>query len=290
MIPLSLDRKELLLKLKIIRRDPLSLAGGIIVALFYGTALVVTVFGTAVTPYNPDQINLNVALQPPSLIHLLGTDELGRDILSRIIIAAPIDAAMATAIVGTAILIGMIVGSLAGYFGGRVDEVLMRLTDLFLAIPTLVLAISVSVALGPGVVHVMEATAISWWPIYARLSRSGAMLIRESQYVEAAQVAGLSHLSILARHIVPNTISTVITYATLDLGGAILYASVLSYLGLGAQPPQAEWGRMVFDGQTFLASAWWVPLAPGLVILVVALGFNLLGDSIRDILDPRYRR
>jgi peptide/nickel transport system permease protein len=286
----SLDRKKVGSAFRILRKDPLSLVGGVIVLGFVVTAVVVFLFGNAVTPYNPNFINLNQVLKPPSLSHLMGTDELGRDILSRVIIATPVDAEMSFSIVLFSMFVGLTIGSISGYFRGRVDEVLMRITDLFLAIPTLILAIAVSVALGPGVVHVIEATIISWWPVYARLARSGALSVRESQYVEAAQVSGVSHFTIVGRHILPNIISSVITYATLDFGGVILYASVLSYLGLGAQPPQAEWGRMVFDGQNFLASAWWVPIMPGLVILVVAMGFNLLGDSIRDILDPRYRR
>ncbi len=287
---ISLDREEFILTLKILRKDPLSIVGGAIVVFFFVIVIAVTVLGTSITPYNPNRIVLGSASQPPSLQHLFGTDQLGRDILSRVIIAAPIDAEIATSVVVSSILIGVLIGSISGYFGGRVDEALMRITDLFLAVPTLVLAIAISVALGPGVTHVIEATIISWWPVYARLARAGALSIRMTQYVEAAQVAGLSHFSILRRHIVPNIVSSVITYATLDFGGAILYASVLSYLGLGAQPPQAEWGRMVFDGQSFLASGWWIPITPGLIILIVALGFNLLGDSIRDILDPRYRR
>ena len=220
----------------------------------------------------------------------MGTDELGRDILSRVIVATPIDAEIAISIVGISLIVGLTIGSIAGYLGGTVDNILMRITDLFLSIPTLILAIAISVALGPGIVHVIEATTITWWPIYARLSRAGALTIRESQFVESAQISGLSRVSILEHHIVPNILATLVTYATLDFGGAIIYASVLSYLGLGAQPPQAEWGRMVFDGQTYLASGWWLSMMPGLIILFVALGFNLLGDSIRDVLDPRYRR
>lgn len=287
---MSFDRRELGTILKILRRDPLSIIGGIIVIVFVAIALTVFIFGNSILPYNPNAINFNLRLLPPTTTHPMGTDQLGRDILSRVIDATPIDAEIAFSIVGIAFIVGLAIGSVAGYLGGGVDNALMRITDLFLSIPTLILAIAISVALGPGIVHVIEATTITWWPIYARLSRAGALSVRESQFVESAQISGLSRVSILERHIVPNILTVLITYATLDFGGAIIYASVLSYLGLGAQPPQAEWGRMVFDGQTYLASAWWLSLMPGLVILIVALGFNLLGDSIRDILDPRYRR
>jgi peptide/nickel transport system permease protein len=152
------------------------------------------------------------------------------------------------------------------------------------------MAVAVGLALGPGIGHVIEANVVTWWPIYSRLARAGSMSLRETGFVESAKVAGLSQLSIIRKHIIPNNISPILVFGTLDLGNAILYASVLSYLGLGAQPPQAEWGRMVFDGQVYLLSAWWIALMPGAAIFVVALGFNLIGDIIRDILDPRYRK
>jgi peptide/nickel transport system permease protein len=272
------------------RKNPLSVAGAAIALLFIGTAVGVTIFGGRLAPYNPNAISLSSAFLPPSLSHPLGTDSLGRDILSRVIVAAPIDAEIAFVIVGVSALVGIFIGSLAGFLGGRVDEVLMRVTDMFLAFPTLVLAVAVAVALGPGVDHVIEANLVAWWPVYARLARAGALSLRGSQFVEAARVSGLSRLAIIRKHIIPNNISPLIVYATLDIGNAILYTSVLSYLGLGAQPPQAEWGKMVFDGQNYLSSAWWISLMPGAVIFAVALGFNFLGDAFRDTLDPRYRR
>lgn len=287
---ITFDRNEILLTLKVLRKDPLSIAGAIIAIFFVGTAVAVTLFGNRLVPYDPNRINLNLAFLPPSLTHLMGTDSLGRDLFSRAIVATPIDAEIAFVIVGASMLIGIAMGSIAGFFGGRVDEVLMRLTDLFLAFPSLVLAVAVAVALGPGVDHVIEANLVAWWPVYTRLARAGALSLRGSQFVEAARVAGLSQLAIIGKHIIPNNISPMIVYATLDIGNAILYASVLSYLGLGAQPPQAEWGRMVFDGQDYLSTGWWMPIMPGLVIFIVALGFNLLGDAIRDALDPRYRK
>lgn len=287
---ITFDRDELLLTMKILRKDPLAVAGIIIATLFVGTALGVTIFGNSIAPHNPNAIDLGASFLAPSLKHLAGTDNLGRDIFSRLIVATPIDAEIAFVIIGTSILIGITTGSIAGFFGGRIDEVLMRITDLFVAFPTLVLAVAVALALGPGVNHVIEANVVAWWPVYARLARAGAMSLRESEFVEAASLAGLSKLSIIRKHIIPNNISVILVYATLDLGGAILYASVLSYLGLGAQPPLAEWGAMVYGGQVYLASAWWIPIFPGLMIFGVALGFNLLGDALRDVLDPRYRK
>ena len=289
-VALGLDRKELVLNLKILSRDPLYVVGAITSLTFVLTALVVSVFGTGFLPYDPDKINLSVTFLPPSSAHLFGTDNLGRDILSRVIAAAPVDAEIGFVIVGASSLLGIALGSVSGYFGGRVDEVMMRVTDLFLAFPSLVLAVAIAVALGPGINHVIEATFVAWWPIYARLARAGALSLKESQFVNAAKVAGASPFSIIRRHILPNNVSPIVVYATLDIGNAILYASVLSYLGLGAQPPQSEWGSMVYQGQNWLGSAWWVSIIPGVTIFIVALGFNLLGDALRDTLDPRYRR
>jgi peptide/nickel transport system permease protein len=287
---LSQDRKDIAITLSIIRKDPLAIMGLIIAVALLGTSAAVLLFGTSVVPYDPTAINLSLAFQPPSLQHLLGTDNLGRDVLSRAIMATPVDAEIAFAIIGISAFFGLLFGSVSGFLGGYIDDVFMRATDLFLAFPSLVLAIAVAVALGPGVNNVIEANLVVWWPVYARLARAGALSLNQAQYVDAARIAGLSRFGVLLRHIIPNNISPILVYGTLDLGNAILYASVLSYLGLGAQPPQAEWGRMVFDGQIFLTSAWWISIMPGVIILVIALGFNLLGDALRDVFDPRYRK
>jgi peptide/nickel transport system permease protein len=276
--------------MKILARDPLAIIGAAIVLIFIGTVIAILVLGPGIAPYNYIAINLNLAFLPPSMQHPMGTDNLGRDLLSRVIVAAPIDAEIALFIVGGSIVIGTIMGSVAGYLGGRIDEVLMRITDLFMAFPSLVLAVAVAVALGPGINHVIEANLTAWWPVYTRLARAGAVTLRESQFAESARVSGLSKLAIIRQHIIPNNIPPILVYATLDVGNAILYSSVLSYLGLGAQPPQAEWGRMVFDGQIYLSLYWWMSIMPGLAIFFVALGFNLLGDAMRDTLDPRYRK
>jgi len=286
----SLDRHEIFTTLRILAKDPLAVMGTLIAVAFIGTTAAVALFGNFITPYDPNHADLNLIFLPISSKHIMGTDFLGRDIFSRVLVAAPIDAQIAFTIVGVSAFVGILLGSAAGYFGGKIDETIMRVTDMFLAFPTLVLAVAVAVALGPGVGHLIEANLVVWWPVYARMARAGSLSLRETQFVEAARAAGLSSVAVIRKHILPNNISPILVYATLDIGNAILYTSVLSYLGLGAQPPQAEWGRLVFDGQVYLTRAWWVPLMPGLVILLVALGFCLLGDALRDALDPRYRR
>jgi peptide/nickel transport system permease protein len=287
---MTIDRKEIAVTIGILRRDKLSVVGIAVAALFIGTSVAVLIFGNSLVPFNPTQVDISNAFQAPSFQHWFGTDNLGRDVFSRCVVAAPVDAEIAFTIVIVSILIGGLLGSWSGYVGGRVDEILMRITDIFIAVPTLVLAVAVGVALGPGIEHVIEANLVGWWPVYARLARAGALSLRETQYIEAARVDGLSKIKIIFKHILPNNISPILIYSTLDIGNAILYASVLSYLGLGAQPPQAEWGRMVYDGQVYLTTAWWMSILPGIVIFVVALGFNLLGDALRDALDPRYRK
>lgn len=284
------EKKELFITLRILRRNPLSIVGSIIVAAFVVMALAAVLAGDKITPYNPYQIVLPRRLQPPSWTHPFGTDQLGRDVFSRVIIGAPIDLAIALIVVAASIAIGVSAGSIGGYCGGRADEALMRITDVFLAFPMVMLALAVSMALGPGIFQVIEALIVVWWPVYARTARAETIAVRENQYIEAARASGLSNLAIIRNHVVPNIISPLLVYGTLDLGFVILYASVLSYLGLGAQPPQPEWGKMVFDGQIFLRSAWWIPIIPGLIILIVVIGFSLFGDALRDALDPRMRK
>ena len=286
----TLNRHEISVTLRTLAKDPLAIWGTLIASLFIADVIAIALFGNMIAPFDPNHANLDLSFLPPSPIHLMGTDSLGRDIFSRVLVAAPIDAEIAFTIVGVSAVVGVLLGSVAGYFGGRIGEFVMRVTDMFLAFPTLVMAVAVAVALGPGVSHLIEANLIVWWPVYARMARAGALSLRETQFVEAARAGGLSDLAIIRKHIIPNNVSPLLIYATLDIGTAILYTSVLSYLGLGAQPPQAEWGRMVFDGQVYLARAWWMSVMPGLVILVVALAFSLLGDFLRDVLDPRSRR
>ncbi|MBS7645334.1 ABC transporter permease [Candidatus Bathyarchaeota archaeon] len=287
---LGVDVKEVRLILRILSRNPLSLAGSVIILAFFATALFIAVAGVEVLPYDPYAVNIAEALQPPSSKHLLGTDNLGRDILSRIIAGTVVDAQVSVVVVAFSLAVGGLLGAVAGFYGGKIDEIVMRVTDVFLAFPGLILALAIAAALGPSLLHVMEALLVVWWPTYARLSRAEALSVKENQYIEAAKASGLRDIEIVFRHVIPNILSPLMIYATLDIGSVILNASVLSYIGLGAQHPQAEWGRMVFDGQSYLMTQWWLPIFPGIAIMVTVLGFNLLGDGLRDALDPRLRR
>jgi len=287
---LGIDVKEVRLILRILSRNPLSLAGSIIILVFFATAILIAIAGVGVLPYDPYAVNIAEALQSPSLRHLLGTDNLGRDIFSRIVAGTVVDAQVSVVVVAFSMAVGGLLGAISGFYGGKVDEIVMRVTDIFLAFPGLILALAIAAALGPSLLHVMEALLVVWWPTYARLSRAEALTVKENQYIEAAKASGLRDIEIVFRHVLPNILPPLMIYATLDIGSVILNASVLSYIGLGAQPPQAEWGRMVFDGQSYLMTQWWLPIFPGVAIMVTVLGFNLLGDGLRDALDPRLRR
>ena len=287
---MGIDAKEVRLILRILSRNPLSLAGSIIILVFFATAILIAIAGVGVLPYDPYAVNIAEALQSPSLRHLLGTDNLGRDIFSRIVAGTVVDAQVSVVVVAFSMAVGGLLGAISGFYGGKVDEIVMRVTDIFLAFPGLILALAIAAALGPSLLHVMEALLVVWWPTYARLSRAEALTVKENQYIEAAKASGLRDIEIVFRHVLPNILPPLMIYATLDIGSVILNASVLSYIGLGAQPPQAEWGRMVFDGQSYLMTQWWLPIFPGVAIMVTVLGFNLLGDGLRDALDPRLRR
>lgn len=271
-----------------LRADPLALAA---VLVLLGLA-VMAVFGSRLAPY-PSQgegaSDVASRMLAPSAAHLFGTDQLGRDVLSRVIVGARSAVAVSLLVVGLAAGIGMPLGAIAGYRRGRIDEAIMRLTDLFLAFPPLLLAMAIVAALGPGLDHVALALAISWWPWYARLARGTAVSLRERPFIEAARSAGLSDRAILARHIVPNSITPILVQATIDIGTVILAAGSLAFLGLGASPPAPDWGLMVSEGRTFILDQWWLSTFPGLAIFVSVLAVNLLGDLLRDMLDPRRR-
>ena len=220
---------------------------------------------------------------------LFGTDELGRDYLSRVIMAAPLDLRIAIIVVGTALAIGVLLGVVSGYFGGWIDELLMRVTDIFLSIPGLILALAFTAALGAGLTNVMIALIITWWPPYTRLIRGQALAVRENLYVEAARAVGAPPWRIVRKHILPNTLAPVLVNATLDMGSVILVAAALSFLGLGVQPPDASWGSMLSDSRAYLTVVSWLALMPGLAIMSAVVGLNLLGDWLRDVLDPRLR-
>ena len=236
------------------------------------------------------EIDFNQKLQPPSAEHLFGTDDYGRDIFSMVIYGARTSLRICIIVVSISTLIGIFLGGIAGYFGGVIDEVLMRITDVFLAIPYLILAMAVAAALGRSIDHIMEAMIIVWWPTYARLMRGQVLTVREQQYVEAARSVGASNSRILFRHIFPNSFPPLLVEITLDLGAVLLVAAGLSFIGLGASPGTAEWGLMISSGRIHMFHAWWYVTFPGLAILFVVLGFNLLGDGLRDVTDPKLRR
>ena len=272
--------------LSVILRDPLSLTGTIIIIL----VLFMAIFADQVAPY-PDEgkgkTNAPNTLMAPSSEHLFGTDKLGRDILSRIIMGSRSALIVPIGVVLFAVLLGAPLGALAGYKGGWIDEVIMRITDLFLAFPSLLLAMAIASALGRGLDKAAIALIISWWPWYTRIARGVAVSLRERYFVEAAQAVGVSEAVIIFRHILPNTISPILVQATVDMGTVILAMGGLAFLGLGTQPPAPDWGLMVSDGRNYILDQWWIATFPGMAIFIVVLAFNLLGDTLRDIFDPR---
>ncbi|MGP3699344.1 ABC transporter permease [Rhodobacter sp. NSM] len=229
-------------------------------------------------------------LLPPSWEHPMGTDDLARDILSRVIHGSRLTLMVVVLVAVIATPIGLAIGTTAGYFGGWVDTVLMRATDIFLAFPRLILALAFVAALGPGIENAIIAIALTSWPPYARLARAETLMIRDSDFINAARLQGASALRILWGHVTPLCLSSVIVRVTLDMAGIILTAAGLGFLGLGAQPPQPEWGAMIAGGRRFIIDQWWVATMPGLAIFAVSLGFNLLGDGLRDVLDPKARK
>ncbi len=268
------------------KRDRLALLGAIIVAI----VVVVAILAPWLAPA-PDDATIAVhpvdGLLAPGSGHWFGTDQVGRDILTRVLFGARTSLRIAIEVLVIAALVGMPLGILAGYAGGIVGDVIMRITDVFLAFPALLLSLALAAVLTPSVSNAAIAISVTWWPWYTRLIRAQAATVAASGYVTAARALGVSHVRILIRHVVPNAAAPVIVQASLDFGGVILTAAALSYLGLGAQDPTPEWGLMVNQGQTLFQTHWWVVTFPGLAILVTALGFNLIGDGLRTIIDPR---
>lgn len=266
-----------------VKGSPLTLIGA-------GIALVVLfviVAAPLVAPYPPNRISLSARLAEPSLQHFFGTDEVGRDLFSRVLYGARTSCGIAFAIVIISTVVGSIVGCLSGVVGGLVDTAIMRLMDVFLALPALVLAMALAAALGPSLFNAMLAVAVVRVPAYVRLARGQTLSLRNRTYVKASRSFGASPAYLLRWHILPNALSPIVVQATLDLGGTILTAAALSFIGLGAQPPTAEWGSMVSSGRNYFLDQWWYITFPGLAILISAMGFNLLGDGLRDMLDPR---
>ena len=266
--------------------EPLGLAGFIILALL----CVIAIFAPLIAPYNPVIQNLGNTLQPPSWTHIAGTDEFGRDILSRLIYGTRITIQTVLSVSLIVGPLGLIIGVVAGYFGGRTDAMLMRATDIVLSFPSLILALAFAAALGAGLNTAIIAISLTGWPPIARLARAEALVVRNTDYVAAARLYGASPLRILLRYIAPMCIPSVIVRLTLNMAGIILTAASLGFLGLGAQPPAPEWGAMISSGRKFMLDNWWVAVMPGLAILVTSLAFNIAGDALRDILDPRHAR
>ncbi len=266
-------------------RNPLALLGLGIVVLLVVMALVAPLLAHG----DPSAQDLSRRLRPPSAAFWFGTDELGRDIYTRILYGARITLGIVGLVVIIVAPIGLLVGCLAGYLGGFVDTVLMRVTDIFLAFPRLILALAFVAALGPGIENAIIAISLTAWPPYARIARAETMLLRESDFINAARLLGAGPWRIVFLHVMPLCLSSLIVRVTLDMAGIILTAAGLGFLGLGAQPPSPEWGAMISAGRKFVLDQWWVAAFPGLAICVVSLGFNLLGDGLRDVLDPKQR-
>jgi peptide/nickel transport system permease protein len=262
----------------------LAVAGLLIVAAL----VLVAIFANHLAPYSPYVGDLRTTrLLPPSAAHWFGTDDQGRDILSRVIFGTRITLVVVVLVALLAAPIGLAVGTVAGYAGGYIDATLMRITDIFLAFPRLILALAFVAALGPGIENAVIAIAITSWPPYARIARAETLTIRRSEYIAAVEMIGASPWRVVLRHVMPLCVSSVIVRVTLDMAGIILTAAGLGFLGLGAQPPTPEWGAMIANGRLYVLDHWWVAAAPGAAIFVVSLGFNLLGDGLRDALDPK---
>jgi peptide/nickel transport system permease protein len=269
----------------IFMRNRLTRVGAIIIALYLITALVAPYFA----PYDPVRQDLPNSLKPPSSKNLFGTDEFGRDIFSRIIFGARISLFIGAGAVSIAFFLGTILGTSAGYYGGRIDSIIMRTMDVMLSFPAILLAIVIVTILGPGLVNVLIAVGIQSIPMFARMIRGSVLSVKENEYVLAARALGSKDFRMIISHILPNSMAPMIVLATLRIGTAIITASGLSFLALGAQPPTPEWGAMLATGRNYLRAAPWVATTPGLAIMTVVFGFNLLGDGLRDALDPRMK-
>jgi peptide/nickel transport system permease protein len=263
--------------------DRFALAGAVLIALIVLAALL----APWLAPYPPDEPDPFNALQPPSGEHWFGTDAAGRDVFTRVLYGGRTSLFIAVAVLAVSATGGVLLGVVAGYTGGWVRDVIMRVTDVFLAFPALLLSVALAAVLQPSVSTVILAIAVSWWPWYARMAASTAASIATRPYVDAARCLGVPAPLIILRHVLPNSLTPVLVQVSLDAGGVILTAAALSYLGLGAQEPTAEWGLMVEQGQTLFTTNWWVVTFPGLAILVTAFAFNVLGEGLRNALDPR---
>jgi peptide/nickel transport system permease protein len=283
--PASADRREQLRKsIRLLRHNPLVLVGIAIVLVWVLIALLAPV----IAPYSPLQQDVIHRLQGPSNTHYFGTDELGRDIFSRVLYGGRITMPAGILVIAIGCTLGLVIGAVAGYAGGAWDELIMRVAELFMAFPTIILALAITAALGPDLRNAVLALVIVWWPGYARLIRGLVMEVKTREFVDGARSIGASSLYILFRTIMPNCVSSALVLATLDIGNAILSIAGLSFLGLGPDPTSPEWGRMVSTGIDYF-DQWWMWLYPGLAIALLVLAFNFIGDGLRDILDPHMR-
>ncbi len=295
-VPTSTDRQEAVPVLRppqrpmetvfnFLRQNPLAMAGAVIFVVW----VLISLFAPRLAPFEPLAQNIVDRLQSPSGKHLFGTDQLGRDIFSRILFGGRLSIPAGVLVVLSAGIIGTVVGSLAGFIGGWFDEVVMRSTEVFMAFPTIILAMAVAAALGPSLINAILAMVVVWWPNYARVVRSLVLTVKSQEYVEAARALGVPEGRILVRTVLPNCLAPAVVLATIDLGNAILVFAGLSFLGLGPEPSSPEWGRMIADGVQFF-DQWWMSAFPGLAIFTVVMAFNFVGDGIRDALDPRLRK
>lgn len=269
----------------VLKSNPLAMAGLITII----AAVIMSLAAPLIATHDPNIQSLGERLRPPSAAHLLGTDELGRDVWSRIVYGGRITLGMVLAVVILVAPFGLMIGCIAGYAGGWFDRILMRLTDIFLAFPRLILALAFVAALKPGVESAVIAIALTAWPPYARLARAETLTVRNADYITAVRMTGASPWRIVLRHVTPMCLPSLIVRVTLDMSSIILTAAGLGFLGLGAQPPLPEWGTMISTGRRFILEQWWVPAMPGMAIFIVSLAFNLLGDGLRDVLDPKQR-
>jgi peptide/nickel transport system permease protein len=272
--------------LRRLRRDKAAVAGCIIII----SLVIVAIFAPFMSPYDPLEQNYDELLRPPSFSHPLGADQYGRDLLTRIIFGCRYTLLIGVAIVAIQLLIGVTLGLIAGYYGGIIESIIMRMTDVMLSIPSIVLAVTIAGFLGGGIQNVIIAVGIIGWRAYTRLVRGEVLSTKEEPFVEAAKAIGCGDSRIILRHILPHTLAPVIAYSSLSVAIAILWAAALSFLGLGAQPPTPEWGAMLADGREFMIDAWWIATFPGVAIMITVLGFSFFGDALTNILNPKMEK
>jgi len=270
------------------RRNRLSVIGAAIILFL----ILVAIIGPFVAPYPRDAtgaVHMSERLRSPSADHLMGTDEVGRDVFSRLLIGSRLSLGAGLIVLVVATTLGTLLGVISGFFGGKVDLLVQRITDVFLTVPGLILAMAVAAALGPSLVNVVLAISLTWWPGYSRLARGEVLRANEEVFVEAARAIGAPRYRIILRHVLPNIATPILVKSTMDIGFAVLTLASLGFIGLGSQPPTPDWGKMIADGRGYLPESWWLTVFPGIAIFLTVFGFNLLGDGIRDVFDPRSR-